>query len=475
MKNTIKILLLVFGTMFFSSCESELEQLPNNSVTPGSYYTNLEEFEAATRGVYAGFLSGAYYGGSFLSRPDIMTDNVIIAQEGRLSNRNFFEWRHAPNLAWGFMRAPYIIINRSNLILENLDNLSAGADRNNIEGEARATRALALFDLARVFSQIPTQSASASQSLGMPIITVTDPTIQIPRPTVEATYTYIIDELEAAKNLVNTNNGSGRFNKDAVNALLSRAYLYNGDDLGAINAANDVTASVSSRSTFSGIWTDSNEDGVILKINQDRILDGVGIGIEWSQSANGNVVPEYVMAFDLFNLYDNTDIRKSAYTLIQSDASGNFYNTIIKMFGEAGQNNGVVDAKVIRAAEVFLNKAEAHANRGEFADALAALDMVRSNRYSGFTSPGETGAALVDAIRLERRLELFAEGHRLFDLKRWNEPVVRNTTNGEFFDGTGTPIPAAFANFAAGDTQFQLPIPQSEINIYPDFQQNPGY
>lgn len=477
MKNIFKTVILVFGVLLFNSCEDELEKLPNDSVTPETFYQTQADFESAMRGVYSGFLNGAYYGGSFLSLPDIMTSNVIISPQGRLSNQVFFEWRHAPNLSWNFMYPPYVVINRSNLILENINNLPDGPDKTNIIGEAKAARALAMFDLVRVFSEIPTQSSGASQSLGMPIITTTDPTVQIPRPSVDDCYTFIINELEEAKGLVNSDNGSGRINKNTVRALLSRAYLYNGNDLEAINAANEVTASIASLSTFPGVWTDSSEDGVIFKINQDRILDGVSIGVQWSQSNAGNVVPEYVMSYELFNLYGNDDIRKTsgAYTQIQSDQAGNLYNTITKMFGEPGQNNGVVDAKIIRAAEVYLNKAEAHANRSEWVEALQALDMVRSNRYTGFVSGGETGPALLEAIKLERRLELFAEGHRFFDLKRWNEPVVRSATDGDFFDGSGTPAPANYLTLPAGNYKFQMPIPQSEINVYPGLEQNPGY
>jgi hypothetical protein len=79
----------------------------------------------------------------------------------------------------------------------------------------------------------------------------------------------------------------------------------------------------------------------------------------------------------------------------------------------------------------------------------------------------------LDAIKLERRLELFAEGHRYFDLKRWGEGVSRSATDGEFFDGTGTP--PAFTDLPAGSHKFEMPIPQAEINVYPEFQQNPGY
>ncbi|NNK82321.1 MAG: RagB/SusD family nutrient uptake outer membrane protein [Flavobacteriaceae bacterium] len=473
MKNIFKTLIFVIALVAFNACDSELEQLPNDSLSPDSFYTNVSDFETATRGVYSAFLGGTYYGGSLLSRPDIMTDNVILAPSGRRSNQNFYEWRHAPNLAWGMLTSPYIATNRANLILDNLDNLSAGPEKNNFEGEARAARALALFDMCKVYSQIPTQSSGASASLGIPVIVELDPNIRKLRPAVSESYDFIISELEAAKGLINADNGSGRLNRNAVNGLLSRAYLYNGQYSEAISAANAVAASIASISQFPGIWTDSNNSGVLFKVDQDRVLDGIGIGIEWSQSVGGDIIPEYVMSFELSNLYQSNDVRKNAYSQVLPDQEGNLYNAITKMFGETGQNNGAVDAKVIRAAEVYLNKAEAHAMLNQDAQALAALDMVRMNRYTGFTSGGETGAALLDAIKLERRLELFAEGHRLFDVKRWGEGIVRSATDGEFSDGTGTP--PAFTTLPAGSHLFELPIPQAEINVFPEFQQNPGY
>jgi hypothetical protein len=66
---------------------------------------------------------------------------------------------------------------------------------------------------------------------------------------------------------------------------------------------------------------------------------------------------------------------------------------------------------------------------------LTALDELRSNRYSDYTAGTESGSDLLAAIQLERRLELFAEGHRFFDLKRWNLGISRSATDGEFIDG----------------------------------------
>ena len=471
----LKVIVFI-GLVSLNSCTDELDQQPNNAFSPETYYQSITDFENATRGVYSGFYGGSYYGTSFLTLPDIMSDNVILAQQGRRSNQFYNEWRYEPNSGWDMMFSPYVVTNRANLIIDNIGNLSDGSEKNNFLGEARAARALAMFDMLRVYCDTPTQADA--NSLGMPVITSSDnPSIQIPRPPLSESYQFVIDELEAAKALINEDNGVGRLNKNPINALLSRVYLYAGQYDKVITSANAVTTPVASIANFPGIWTDSNNDGVIFKLDQDRVLDGIAIGVDWSQSVGGTVRPEYVMAFDFFNMYQSNDVRKNAYTFVGADSGGNIYNAIKKMLGEAGQNNGVVDAKVIRAAEVYLNKAEAYmmSNPPNEAAALQALDMVRSNRYSGFVSGNETGAALLDAIKLERRLELFAEGHRFFDLKRWGMAIERSTVYGEYFDGSGTPVPAEFATLPANSHKFNLPIPQREINIYPDFQQNPGY
>ena len=171
----------------------------------------------------------------------------------------------------------------------------------------------------------------------MPIILGTDPAVKELRPTVAESYQFVIDELEAAKNLINSDNGVGRLNKNAVNALLSRVYLYNAEYDKVITAANAVTSTVATIANFPGVWTDSNNDGVIFKLDQDRVLDNIGVGIDWSQSVGSSVRPEYVMAYDFYQLYENNDVRKNAYTFIGADSDGNFYNAIKKMFGEAGQ------------------------------------------------------------------------------------------------------------------------------------------
>lgn len=473
----MKKIKLIFSAILITgvfSCSDDILQLPNDRLTPETFYQTTSDFDSAARALYSGMMAGGYYGGSMLSRPDIMSDNLIIAQRGRRSNQVFYQWNYAEPSAWNLMFNGYLVTNRANRIIEQLDNLPEGAERNNFEAEARAIRAFCMFDMLRVYSQAPTQSANALQTLGMTINTGTDPFFQEIRPTAQESYDFVVEELEAARSLMTENSRVTRMSLDGINALLSRVYLYLGEYELAVARANNVTKAVAPRNQFADVWTDSGNAGVILKLDQDRNLDGITLGVEYSQSSDTGIIPEYVLDFEFSQLFQPNDIRTTAYTFIAADDEGQVYNAVRKYLGEQGQQNGIVDAKLIRAAEVQLNKAEALARLGQDGPALQALDLVRSNRYLNFTSGNETGSALLQEILKERRIELAFEGHRFFDLKRLNLPVERSN-NGDFFDGTGTPPQSNLLNLPAGNFRFQMAIPQRERNIFPELQQNPGY
>ena len=72
-------------------------------------------------------------------------------------------------------------------------------------------------------------------------------------------------------------------------------------------------------------------------------------------------------------------------------------------------------------------------------------------------------------------MELAFEGDRFFDLKRLNLPVARTSIYEDKADGSGNKFPSYALILPAGDYRFQLPIPQTEINVNSNFRQNPGY
>jgi starch-binding outer membrane protein, SusD/RagB family len=183
--------------------------------------------------------------------------------------------------------------------------------------------------------------------------------------------------------------------------------------------------------------------------------------------------------------------------------------------------SGEKNYRVIRYSEVLLTYAEAASHIGNDAEALDKLNMVReramnssgpkgsvlgdetlyptSNGLPDGTPtvastlqlvPNTTGAALLDSIKHERRVELAVEGNRLYDLYRWGEFEDALRHNGIVTDDRyiGTMDPEdVVANYeshtmnkegvhtgGAEDVIPVLPIPVDEVENF-RLEQNPGY
>ncbi|WP_106794352.1 RagB/SusD family nutrient uptake outer membrane protein [Aquimarina sp. Aq78] len=485
MNNKIYIVVILFLSLGFFACDDELDNAqPFTEGNPNTFFNSPAAFQNGVDGIYRQLW--LYYSNpnsGLQGIPDIVSDNVIQAQTGRRSNDDYHDLRYVAStlgpipLYWS---EAYEAVNVANLVIGQIENLNDGPEKDNILGQALAARAWAHFDLARIFGKIPTQSGDANGSLGAVYLKVEDgetgdPFAQPARETVASNYAEIIEDLERASTLIGDDNGEGRLNKNGVNALLSRVYLYNGEYQKVINAADAVSVALATAAELPDVYTDATNAGVVieLSINTTSESNGNNVGVLYSQSSSSATISEYVLDFDFFNSIDANDVRRDILQFVGTN-QGNDYNAIKKFLGEAGQVNGRVDVKVLRYAEVLLNKAEAQFELGQGAQALTTLDQLRNERFTSFTG-GETGTALEDAIQFNRRVELACEGHRFFDLKRRGESITRNATAGDIIDGTGTPPEAP--TLAAGDFRFQFPIPTAEINANPTIagQQNPGY
>jgi len=465
------ILLMLLGAV---SCTEKLELTPNNSLDTGQALQQPSDFTNAIKGVYSRFRTGTYWGGWYQIVPDVLSDNLILNSEGRNSKQGLHYWNYSGTNTWGGLWTnAYLVAYRANSILENIESLSDGDFKNNIQGEALALRAIAHFDLTRVFAKLPQQAGAGDP--GVPYVTSTDVTLQPSRPAVQETYDKIIADLEQAKALINSDNGTGRLDQSSINAYLSRVYLYAGQYDQAATAATAAIGdggTITTRANFADVWEDKLEQGINFKIRITE-ADGNAIGTQYSQTGASGVRSEYNVDFSLYQLYQDSDIRKSTYFFVGPFASKEFIH-IAKYFGRPSGSLNIVDAKLIRWEEVYLSRAEAFAELGKDVDALADLDAIRAERYENFTSGNETGQALKDAIALERRLELAFEGHRFFDLKRKGLGISRSSF-GDESNGGGVSLPGDVLQMPAGDPRFQLPIPQAELNANPNMEQNPGY
>lgn len=476
MKNILLILTIFIGTFTFTACEDDLSLFPNDSIATDLGFKNIADFQNAAKGIYSGFRRSGYYGAtsgaaSVYFIPDVISDDVIINSNGRRSRESFYDWRFdEDNSSETFWLSAYKVIQRANLILEKIDVLDDGVDKDNIRGEALAARGIAHFDLAKFYASSPAQAADSE--MGIPYVKSTASGELPSRNTLGETYANILDDLNMSLTVINDDNGAGRLNKSAVAALLSRVNLFKGDFGEVLKNVSFVSQDYAEvpMDQFEDLWKDATEESVLWKIII-KDADNVNIGVAWLQESPDGIRSEYNVDYSLYSLYEDNDIRKSIY-FETSDFAGVAYNHMVKFRGRYTGDANVVDAKVIRYAEVLLNKAEAMAEMADDGGALTALDELRSNRYDGFVSPGETGAALKDAIALERRLELAFEGNRFFDLKRKGLDIQRSNF-GDLADGTGEQ--AEVKTLPAGDHRFNMAIGQGERNANPNIEQNAGY
>ncbi|AWH73111.1 RagB/SusD family nutrient uptake outer membrane protein [Dokdonia sp. Dokd-P16] len=481
---TIKTLITIFiMTLGLTSCDDELEIAPFTQGDADTFYNSVNNFEIALNGMYSSFFGYYSNGSGVQGLPDILSDNAIIARTGRGSNQVFSDFTYGANnggYITNVFNGAYTTIRRANLMISQIDNIDGEAERDNILGQALAGRAFAHLDLVRTYGKIPTQSADANASLGITYIKEPiDALSQLSRETVASNYENIITDLTDALALIdettlaNGDKTEGVFNKNSVRGMLSRVYLYTGDYDAVIDIVDEITAPLATRTEIPGVYTDSNDAGLLVEfaVNTASESNFNNVGVIYSQTISGSTVSEFAVDFGLFNSLQFSDVRTNIITFA-AENEGNNYNAINKFIGETDQVNGRVDIKALRVAEAILNKAEAQFELGLEGDALITLDLLRAQRFSPFTIGTETGQDLEDAIQLNRRIELAFEGHRFYDLKRRGEAIVRGTF-GDLANGTGTPNTTQ--TLEAGNFRFQLPIPQAEINVNPNYTQNEGY
>jgi hypothetical protein len=140
--------------------------------------------------------------------------------------------------------------------------------------------------------------------------------------------------------------------------------------------------------------------------------------------------------------------------------------------------------RFIRYTEVLLNYAEACLGLNQEDEAKIYINMIR--KRAGLPPVTETGQALVDRYRHERRIELAFEDHRFFDVRRWmiapeaykNAQGIKIVHKLNPDKVTTTPtytILPSVQNRAWKDCFYFIPISLSEMNRNNKLIQNPLY
>lgn len=443
-------------------CEKVLDQKPLNEVDQSIAITDKGSANAAVSGLYNELQNANYYGANFVIIGDISTDvaqsigtwdhyremdTYQVAASGNVENNNFYT------------RA-YSTINIANNILEKIPTLATvtDVDKEPMLGSAYFVRALALFDLTRLYGGVP----GVVGTMGVPVITratKTVPEVEYPsRPKLEDSYAAVEQDLIKALALLPESANRTMASKGAARALLSRLYLYLGKNAEVITYSTAVIS------------------------DSKYVLNPVFADIFASKLTTESI-------FELsFNDADQSAIRNwynpvggrgdlTTHETFYADATANANDVRGKLYGFSAANGryqtkyqkpgGVDNIHILRIAEMYLNRAEARAQTSDLTGALDDLDLIRLRAGIGRITPRPvTKDEVLQAIWNEQKLEFAFEGHRLFDLTRTGQ-IMKVLQNIPRKNGPAISIPVI------GRAVF--PIPNFELDANKNFVQNEAY
>ncbi len=452
------------------SCDDKLEIAQPDVLSAEVAIQSVEDLELALVGAYATLRSGSLYREAMVYLPDILADNMRIGPTNGGRFRTQTNWLYTAGNDIGVWAAAYTLIFRANTVINNAEQFEDGPYKNRIVGQAYALRAFGHFDLLRYYGQEYNRN---STRLGVPVVKFFEIGTP-PRATVAEVYDQVFEDLGTARTMLGDvdkdiqETGPYFMDQRAVTALLARVSLYAEEWEDAADYASQVisTNSLAGIGEYPGIWREDDLNDEILFGVLFATRDEGTLGSRLYDAVL-DIPQQFTYTASLGDLYDKTnDIRFSTFVLENTTTSSDDVYLTIKYLGRGGEN-GLNNAKVLRVSEMYLIRAEAYTNiPGRDTDALADLNALRDSRISAYVPENLSGDALKEAIRVERRKELVAEGHRWFDLRRTNESIARGT------DCRGITLNCTLPT---GDSRFIYPIPQDEILANPNMKQNDGY
>lgn len=472
MKKTIIAALLTLTVGAFSSCEDFLIEEPVLKQSNELTFSTYSGLNAAGEALYSMMQSASWYDGQFILQSELRAGNaknpVSLPGSGRY--RNDTQWNYTASSTSSLWTYAYYTISWANNIINNLEGKSENnvtqQDWDNLKAEALFMRALCHFDLVITYAQPYT---SEPNSLGVPVILVTE-NGQPKRNTVKEVYDQVVADLIEAEGLISpsfarsdVSDAAAMVSKPAIQALLSRVYLYMGEWQKSADYATKVIESgkysLVSADEYAAMWSAQaapKGGEIIFEVfgsNKNEYWDESG----WTHlpyiTGMGEEGSEDICATsDLFNLFEASDVRASLFYKNEND------NMVSKYHGKEGGIPRQVNVPILRLAEMYLNRAEAIANGASIPGATLRGDLEAIASKRGATVPAQPN------IFEERRKELFFEGHIVYDYARTGTPLVRTD-----FDGVNNKdVP--FPNY-----RWAMPIPKREMDANPNMVQNPGY
>lgn len=489
-----------------SSCVNDwLDVAPSDGTDADAALTSSSDLAAARTGMYKALKGNSslvdYYGQQFFVYGDVHAGDDYQYNNLGGSNRASFYYdmnyqtaseftssTSSSNVAW---KSPYIVIGRANRIIAAAeggalsDAAEAKATIDQYAAEAKVLRALAHFDLVRIYGKPYTEDQGAS--LGVPLVTeVLESNAKPARSTVAEVYTQVVKDLTEAisSNALATETEPGYVSVWGAKAILSRVYLNMGDYANALSVAEDIIknsgAALWTRDQYFKAWDAStpNESEFLFRLNVSGSTDNNDLnGIGNLQGRDGYKEMVATKKFVDMLSADANDVRNDMFLPATADKEVAVYGTnkvfLNKLRGQGGNLRNVTIVPIIRLSEVYLTAAECAFRKNDKTKAVEYLNDLVKNRTTTEASLATVDNITLERILIERRKELIGEGQRYFDALRNNETITRYTSEAD--KGWHKTLSKEAQSFNRDYFKAIAAIPQAEINANPNIKQNTGY
>lgn len=522
------ILSLLIG--FVSCAEDDLETAPTDSVTGPVLFETVDGAQVAMNGIYRMLFTSGWTSSNTHQNFGIMSTKLYTSLMGEdllqdaMGNGWFYfdyrfdvnsrytssSWR--PYATWNFY---YTLISNVNYILAEEEQLAENGDPvmvDNIIAQALTMRAYAYFQLIQSYQHTYKGNESAP---GVPLYT--EPTTAASegkgRGTVEDVYTQINTDLTDAIEKFSANKESqahkSNFDYYIANAIKANVALVQnkwGDAATHAKEALKKTGLTSPSDLTSG-FNDRNMSGVLWA--SEIIADQSGIYASFFAHMDARA-ERYADSSRkciynwLFDQISNKDLRKQWWLdpnreLTEEEAKKeaeekkewpNFFEDYSQrkfLYSEISTDLG--DYIYMRADEMQLVLAEALCHDQKYTEAKAEIMKLLELRYSedydlddhsihnaemsNENTMGSIGTptTLMDHILLQRRIELWGEAERIFDIQRLKMGFDRTAPNSNHSQQN-----VGFDTTQPESNNFILAIPQKEFDGNPNMgpaDQNP--
>lgn len=470
----------ILSAGLFTSCSDFLTEEPKQEQSNELTFATFDGVNKAAAAMYGMFQSDAWYDGEFTLMSELRCGNAknptSVPGSGRY--RTDTQWIYSDRSTSPLWSYAYYTIARANNVINNLDD-KVGVDAtqqqvNNVKAEALFIRALCYFDLVITYCQPYNYNATEDDKMGVPLVLVTE-NGKPARDSKENVYNQIVADLLQAESIMaddyvrsGVTDKAATPTKPAIQALLSRVYLYMNKWQEAANYAtkviNNKKYELAPADAYAAMFSAATAPAggeIIFEVygsDKNEYWDNSG----WAhlpymtttddEGSHGDVCATK----DLYDLYSEGDVRKSMYKQHGND----YFPT--KYSGKPKDSDPkYTNIPILRLSEMYLNRAEAIINGASVQDVTAESDLRKIATVRGAS---QTAAATKQGVFDERRRELAFEGHITADYARCNKSMTRK----DFDDSKNKDV--AFPSY-----MWALPIPNRERTANPNVAQNPGY